>query len=77
MHWTTTIQFPVRLCILGAVGSFWATVWLRKFKVRPQPSSRTSLSMEERQRKIRTGSWIPFGLGCLYVVGAIIFVALR
>jgi hypothetical protein len=71
------MRFPVILCLVGAAGSFWATVWLRGFKVRANPRSSRSLSLQERQQKIRAASWILFGMGCLYIVGAIVLVILE
>jgi hypothetical protein len=52
---------------------FWTTMTLRNFKVRSKPpASRSHLSLEERQQRIRVGSWIAFGLGCFLVFGAIL-----
>ncbi len=72
------VRFPVSLCIFGAAASFWAMFWLRRFKVRTAPpASRAHLSLQERQQRIRTASWIAFGMGCLYIAGAIILEILR
>jgi hypothetical protein len=72
------MRFPVFLCIFGAAASFWAMAWLRRFKVRTNPpASRAHLSLEERQQKIRTASWIAFGMGCLYMAGAAVLAVLK
>jgi len=71
------MKFPVIVCAAGAVASFWATMWLRKFNVREKPPAyRSHLSLEERQKKIRIASWIAFGMGCVYVIGAVILALL-
>ncbi len=74
----TTMKFPVILCVVGAAASFWANIWLRKFKVREKPpASRSHLSLKERQEKIRIGSWIAFGMGCVFVIGAVILALFK
>ena len=73
-----TTATPIILCILGAISWFGMSVWLRSYKVRSKPSaSRSHLSLEERQRKIQTASWIAFGGACLFVVGAILMAWLQ
>jgi hypothetical protein len=72
------MKFPVMVCVVGAAASFWATIWLRTFKVREKPpTSRSHLSLEERQQKIRIARWIAFGMGCFYAIGAVILAFLR
>jgi hypothetical protein len=72
------MKFPVMVCVVGAAASFWATIWLRKFKVREKPpASRSHLSSEERQQKIRIAGWIAFGMGCVYAIGAVILALLK
>jgi hypothetical protein len=68
-----TMSFPVVVCLVGAISTFWVTIKLRSFKVgNKPPTSRSHLSLEERQRKIRIASWISFGMACVFVVGAIL-----
>jgi hypothetical protein len=75
---TRTTTTPIILCILGAISWFGMSVWLRSYKVRSKtPASRAHLSLEERQQKIQTASWIAFGGACLFVVGAILMAWLQ
>lgn len=70
---TRTRTTPIILCIVGAISWFGMSLWLRAYKVRSNPPpSRAHLSLEERQQKIRTASWIAFGGACVFVVGAIL-----
>jgi hypothetical protein len=72
------MSFPVIVCLVGAVLSFWATAQLRNFKVRNKPpASRAHLSLQERQHKIQIASWISSGMTCLFVVGAILIAWLE
>jgi hypothetical protein len=72
-----TVGFPVIVCLVGCISSFWVTVKLRNFKVSAKPpASRASLSVEERQQKIRIASWISFAMGCVMLVGAIVLARL-
>jgi hypothetical protein len=71
------MRFPVILCIFGAAASFWAIAWLRRFKVRPNPPASRAHLLEERQRKVRTASWIAFGMGCLYIARAAVLAILK
>ena len=69
---------PVILCLLGAISWFWLSLWLRSFKVRSRPPApRAHLSLEQRQQRIRVGSWIAFGGACVFLVGAIFFAWLQ
>jgi len=75
---TRTTTTPTILCILGAISWFGMSVWLRRYKVRSKsPASRARLSLEERQQKIRTASWILFGGACFFLVGAIFMAWLQ
>src|SRR5215469_17811915 len=56
---TRTTTTPIILCILGAISWFGMSLWLHGYKVRSKPpASRAHLSLEERQQKIETMSWI-------------------
>jgi len=69
----TSVKSPVILCVLGAISWFGMSLWLRSFKVRSRPPAlRAHLSLEQRQQRIRIGSWIAFGGACVFVVGAIL-----
>lgn len=69
---------PIILCIFGAISWFGMSLWLRGFKVRSNPpAARSHLSLEERQQKIRTVSWIFFGGAFVFVVGAILITWLQ
>jgi hypothetical protein len=69
---------PVILCALGAISWFGMSLWLRSLKVRSKPAaSRAHLSLEQRQQRVRIGSWIAFGGACVFVVGAILFAWLQ
>jgi hypothetical protein len=71
------MRFPVILCVLGAISWFWMSLWLRS-KVRSlPPASRAHVSLEQRQQRIRIGSWIAFGGACMFVVGAILMAWLQ
>ncbi len=68
----------VILCVLGAIAWFWTSLWVRNIKVRSKPPASTAhLSLEQRQQRIRMASWIAFGLGCFFVVGAVILAWLQ
>lgn len=72
------MTFPVILCVLGAISWFWMSLWLRIFKVRSRPPAlRAHLSLEQRQQRIRIGSWIAFAGACVFVVGAILIAWLQ
>jgi hypothetical protein len=69
---------PVVLCVLGAISWFGLGLWLRTFKARSKPPvSRAHLSLEQRQQRIRMGSWIAFGGACFFVIGAILLAWLQ
>lgn len=69
---------PVILCALGAISWLWMGLWLRSFKVRSKPpASRSHLSFEQRQQRIRMVSWIAFGGACFFVIGAILLAWLQ
>jgi hypothetical protein len=75
---TRTTTTPIILCVFGAISSFGMSLWLRSYKVRSKPpASRAHLSLEERQHRIRTASWIFFGGACLWVFGAILMAWLQ
>lgn len=75
---TRTTTTPIILCILGAISWFGMGLWLRSFKVRSKPrASRAHLSLEQRQQRIRMGSWIAFGGACVFVIGAILLAWLQ
>lgn len=75
---TDSWNTPIILCGLGAISWFGMTFWLRSYKVRDKPpASRAHLSLEERQRRIRTVSWIAFGTACVFAIGAILFAWLQ
>jgi hypothetical protein len=72
------MSFPVILCALGAIPWFWLSLWLRNFKVRTNPpAARAHLSLQDRQQKIRIGSWIAFGMACVFLVGSIVIAWLQ
>lgn len=68
IHTTTT---PIILCVLSAISWFGMSLWLRSYQVR-STASRSHLSLEESQQRIRKGSWIAFGVACFSVIGAIL-----
>ncbi|PYX75136.1 MAG: hypothetical protein DMG78_05050 [Acidobacteria bacterium] len=69
---------PVILCVLGAISWFGMGLWLRSFRVRSKPpASRAHLSLEQRQQRIRMGSWIAFAGACFFVIGAILLAWLQ
>jgi hypothetical protein len=69
---------PIILCILGAISFFGMSLWLRSYKVRSKPpASSAHLSLEERQQKIRTASWIFVGGACFFAVAAILMAWLQ
>jgi len=67
------MSFPVKVCLMGAGASFYLTVrlWNLKLRERP-PASRAHLSLEQRQHKVRIGTWIVFAMGWMYLAGAIL-----
>jgi hypothetical protein len=68
----------VSLCLLAAIAFSLQGIWLRNFKVANKPpASRSHLSLQERQKRIRVASWISFGIACWAVAGAIIFAWLK
>jgi hypothetical protein len=72
------MRFPVILCVFGAISWFWLSLWLRSIKVRSRPrASLAHLSLEQRQQRVRMGSWIAFGGACMFVVGAILMAWLQ
>jgi hypothetical protein len=72
------MKTPVILCVFGAVSSLWVGLLLRIFKVRSKPpASRAHLSLEQRQQRIRMGSWIAFGGACYFVIAAILLAWLE
>ncbi len=69
---------PVILCVLGAISWFGMGLWLRSFKVRSEsPASHARLSLEQRQQRIRMGSWIALGGAYFFVLGAILLAWLQ
>jgi peptidoglycan biosynthesis protein MviN/MurJ (putative lipid II flippase) len=69
---------PVILCLLGAISWLWMSLLLRSFKVRSKPpASRAHLSLEQRQQRIRMGSWIVLGGACFWLIGAILLAWLQ
>jgi hypothetical protein len=68
-----TTTTPIILCVFGAISWLGMALWLRDYKVRSKSTaSRAHLSMEERQRRIRTGSWIALGMACVFAIGAVL-----
>jgi hypothetical protein len=60
--------------LLGGVYSFYVAARLRKFKVSDSPpAARAHLSIEERQRKMRTASMLAVLTGLGLIVGAGLF----
>jgi hypothetical protein len=73
-----SMTFPVILCVLGAISWFWLSLMLRIVKLRSKPpTSCVHLTLEERQQKIRIGSWIAFGMAWILVAGAILIAWLQ
>jgi hypothetical protein len=73
-----SLRLPVILCVLGAILWFWLSLMLRIVKLRNKPhTSRVHLSLEERQEKIRIGSWIALGVACVFMVGAMLIAWLQ
>jgi len=73
------MSFPVILCLISAVSSFWTTVKLRNCKVRTN-RARIPLSPflgSKDNGGFEMGSWIAFGLGGFLVVGAILIAWLE
>jgi hypothetical protein len=67
-------NFPVILSFIGAIGSFVFGLRLRRRKVSEKlPATRAGLSLDERPRKIRIGSWMFFGLSWFWLVAASFF----
>ncbi|WP_263366993.1 hypothetical protein [Edaphobacter bradus] len=65
------ITFPVEVCLIGAVGSFYLGLRLRKFRVPDiPPKSRAHLSREERQHKIKVAERIAYANAVLMLAGA-------
>ena len=64
--------FPALVSFSGSVIFFAYAVKLRKFKV-PVPRSAARFSLEERQKRIRTTSWLLFFSGLFLLAGAIFF----
>ena len=66
-------SFPVALCVIGSIIDFALWTKLRHFEVREHPhKSLVGLSREERQRRVTTASWILFGSGWIFLVGAVV-----
>jgi len=64
--------------LLGGVYSLYVASRLRKFKASDSPpASRAHLSLEERQRKMRTASMLAVLTGLLLIVGAGLFAWLE
>ena len=75
---TRTTTTPILLCVLGAISWLGMSLWLRSYKVQSKPPVyRAHLSLEERQQRIRIGSWIAFGLACVLAIGAILIAWLQ
>jgi hypothetical protein len=69
--------FRALICFSGAIAFFVLSIKLRKFKVSEKPPvSRASLSLEERQRKIRVAGWLRFFSGLVMLGVAILFEVL-
>ena len=72
-----TFGFPAIVSFVGAVPFFMVAAKARKFKVSETPPvSRAGMTIEERQRKVRVGSWIAFAGGCGMLAGGIILAIL-
>ena len=78
MNGIITIGYTATLCFIGSIAHFALTIMLRRFKVsREAPASHAHLSVEERQQKIRTASWISFAMGSLMLAAAFVFAWLE
>jgi hypothetical protein len=69
-----TPGFPTLICFSGSIAFFVASIRLRGFRMQENPpTSRTGLSLEERQKKIRIAGWLCFSLGLVMLASAILF----
>lgn len=68
-----TSDFPIVVCVVGAVVDFLVWAWLGKFRLRKNPpASLARLSIEQRQRRVAIARWIIFASGWVFIAGAIL-----
>jgi hypothetical protein len=65
------MSFPVVVCLVAAIAGIYVGSKLRRFKVSAvPPKSRSHLSIEERQHKIKIAERFSWGLAIFWLAGA-------